>query len=284
MAGEDEFHDDNPPPPPPVRPTQQTPHTLSTIKLPILKKGEYDIWAMKMEHYLGHTDYPIWDIIQKGNGPVQVSTYTNGQIKILPPKTAEEILAKESERKARTTLLMAIPEDHLAKFHKMTDAKEMWEAIKSRFGGNDESKKMQKYILKQQFESFFVSNLEGLHKGYDRNGYLRKGRKSKPKRQKTKHGNEKSVMKSKSSQKVKVNSGMSKFESLLSQLEIHGAGVSTKDANQKFLRSLPFSCTHVSLVTRTKPRVDSLSFDEHYNNIRAFESDIKGSTGSSFSA
>ncbi|GJY24038.1 hypothetical protein Tco_0397696 [Tanacetum coccineum] len=89
---------------------------------------------------------------------------------------------------------MAIPEDHLAKFHKMTDAKEMWEAIKSRFGGNDESKKMHKYILKQQFESFSVSNLDGLHKGYDR------------------------------------------FQSLLSQLEIHGAGVFTEDANQKFLR------------------------------------------------
>ncbi|GKF17878.1 hypothetical protein Tco_0062796, partial [Tanacetum coccineum] len=45
-----------PPPPPPLpssqTPTQQTPHTVSTIKLPILKKGEYDIWAMKMEHYL----------------------------------------------------------------------------------------------------------------------------------------------------------------------------------------------------------------------------------------
>ncbi|GJV64617.1 putative ribonuclease H-like domain-containing protein [Tanacetum coccineum] len=65
---------------------------------------------------------------------------------------------------------MALPEDHLAKFHKMTDAKEMWDAIKSRFGGNDESKKMQKYILKQQFEGFSVSNSEGLHKGYDRNG------------------------------------------------------------------------------------------------------------------
>ncbi|GKD33688.1 hypothetical protein Tco_1249197, partial [Tanacetum coccineum] len=38
MAGEDEFHDDNTPPPPPVTPTQQALHTLSTIKLPILKK------------------------------------------------------------------------------------------------------------------------------------------------------------------------------------------------------------------------------------------------------
>ncbi|GJW06223.1 putative ribonuclease H-like domain-containing protein [Tanacetum coccineum] len=90
MAGSD---DENPPPPPPPQtPTQQAPHTVLTIKLPILKKGE--------------------------------------------------------------------------------------------FGANDESKKMQKYILKQQFEGFSVSNSEGLHKGYDR------------------------------------------FQSLLSQLEIHGAGVS----------------------------------------------------------
>ncbi|GJZ05200.1 ribonuclease H-like domain-containing protein [Tanacetum coccineum] len=177
----------------------------------MLKKGEYDIWAMKMEHYLEHTDYPIWEVIQKRNGTVQVSTDTNGQIKVLPPKTAEEILAREKERKERTTLLMAIPEDHLAKFHKMTDAKEMRETIKSRFCGNDESNKMQKYILKQQFESFYVSNSEGLYKGYDR------------------------------------------FQSLLSQLEIHGAGV------------------------------DTLSFDDLYNNLRVFESNIKGFTASSSS-
>ncbi|GJW01246.1 putative ribonuclease H-like domain-containing protein [Tanacetum coccineum] len=74
---------------------------------------------------------------------------------------------------------MALPEDHLAKFHKMTDAKEMWDAIKSRFGGNDESKKMQKYILKQQFEGFSVSNTEGLHKGYDRLVLLRDGKNGK---------------------------------------------------------------------------------------------------------
>ncbi|GJQ89004.1 ribonuclease H-like domain-containing protein [Tanacetum coccineum] len=238
MAGSD---DEIPPPPPPQTqtPTQQAPHTVSTIKLPILKKGEYDIWAMKMEHYLAHTDYPIWEVIQRGNGPVSVSTDTNGVIKVLPPKTAEEILARERERKARTTLLMALPEDHLAKFHKMTDAKEMWEAIKSRFGGNDESKKMQKYILKQQFEGFSVSNSKGLHKGYDR------------------------------------------FQSLLSQLEIHGAGVSPEDANQNFLRSLPFAWSQISLIIRTKPGVDSLSFDDLYNNLRVFEPDVKGSTASS---
>ncbi|GJY73277.1 hypothetical protein Tco_0477708 [Tanacetum coccineum] len=220
------------PPPPPLpsqTPTPQTPHTVSTIKLPILKKREYDIWDMKMEHYLAHTDYPIWEVIQNGNGPVSITTDTQGQIKVLPSRTTEEILARERERKARTILLMALPEDRLAKFHKMTDVKEMWEAIKFRFGGNDESKKMQKYMLKKQF------------KGYDR------------------------------------------FQSLLSQLEIHRACLSTEDANQKFLRSLPSAWSQVSLIMRTKPGVDNLSFDDLYNNLTVFENDVKGSTASSSS-
>nr|GFA25150.1 ribonuclease H-like domain-containing protein [Tanacetum cinerariifolium] len=172
MVGDDNHDGDHPetsnttPPVPP--PTQQIPHNVSSIKLPILKKEEYDIWAMKMEHYLIHTDYPIWQVIQNSNGPISITTDTNGMIKVLPPKTAKEVVARERERKAMTTLLMALRENHLEKFHKMDDAKEMWEIIKSRFGGNDESKNMQKYSLKQQFEGFYVSTSEGLHKGYDR--------------------------------------------------------------------------------------------------------------------
>nr|GFC72956.1 ribonuclease H-like domain-containing protein [Tanacetum cinerariifolium] len=133
-------------------PTQQIPYTVSSIKLHILKKGEYDIWAIKMEHYLSHTDYPIWQVLQNGNGPVSITTDTNGMIKVLPPKTAKEVVAREREKKSWTTLLMALPEDHLAKFYKMADAKEIRESIKSRFGGNDESMKMHNYLLKQQFE------------------------------------------------------------------------------------------------------------------------------------
>ncbi|GKB85664.1 hypothetical protein Tco_0957936, partial [Tanacetum coccineum] len=95
MVGSD---DENPPPP---TPTQQAPHTVSTIKLPILKKGEYDIWAMKMEHYLSHTDYPIWEVMQKGNGHVSVSTDTNRVIKVLPPNSdEEEKLIKKMNEKA----------------------------------------------------------------------------------------------------------------------------------------------------------------------------------------
>ncbi|GJU31790.1 putative ribonuclease H-like domain-containing protein [Tanacetum coccineum] len=59
---------------------------------------------------------------------------------------------------------MALPEDHLAKFHKMTDAKEIWDAIKSRFGGNDDLQEDVLVILKQQLDGFSVSNSEGLQR------------------------------------------------------------------------------------------------------------------------
>ncbi|GKB57514.1 hypothetical protein Tco_0913700 [Tanacetum coccineum] len=58
------------------------------------------------------------------------------------PISAVEIQAVEKERKAKNILLMAIPKEHMRRFHGMDDAKEIWEAIRTRFGGNANSKKM----------------------------------------------------------------------------------------------------------------------------------------------
>nr|GEW72013.1 retrovirus-related Pol polyprotein from transposon TNT 1-94 [Tanacetum cinerariifolium] len=62
----------------------------------------------------------------------------------VPPVNAQQILAMTRERKAKSTLLMAIPDEHLARFHGIKNAKTLWAAIKTRFGGNVEFKKMQK--------------------------------------------------------------------------------------------------------------------------------------------
>ncbi|GKB37596.1 hypothetical protein Tco_0882538 [Tanacetum coccineum] len=137
--------------------------TISNIKLPILKKEEYDIWAMEMEHYLEYIDNDVWKVIQNGNSKKRISTGKDGVVRILPPVSPAEIHAVEKERKARTILLMAIPKEHLRRFHGMDDAKEIWEAIRTRFGGNANSKKMQKAILKQQFkrDSFYQNQGAG---------------------------------------------------------------------------------------------------------------------------
>ncbi|GJZ86251.1 hypothetical protein Tco_0657861 [Tanacetum coccineum] len=103
----------------------------------MLKIGDYDLWSMRMEQYLTHIDYALWEVIMNGDAPAIASASIEGPI---PPKT----------------------------FHGINDAKSLWEAIKTRFGGNKESKKMQKTILKHQYEKFIASRSEGLDKIYDR--------------------------------------------------------------------------------------------------------------------
>ncbi|GJR27628.1 hypothetical protein Tco_1103860 [Tanacetum coccineum] len=153
----------------PAKPQQIiTTNTLSNIKLPVLQKDDYDTWAMEMEHYLEYIDNEVWKVIQNGNSKKRVTKGKDGVYRVLPSTTQEEQFAEEKERKARTLLLMAIPKDHLRRFHGMDDAKEIWAAIKTRFGGNANSKKMQKAVLKQQFEAFTISSKESLEKGYDR--------------------------------------------------------------------------------------------------------------------
>ncbi|GKF03677.1 hypothetical protein Tco_0030600, partial [Tanacetum coccineum] len=49
----------------------------------------------------------------------------------IPPKTTEQNLARKNELKAKITLLVAIPDEHLLKFYGIKDAKTLWEAIKA---------------------------------------------------------------------------------------------------------------------------------------------------------
>nr|GEV61241.1 hypothetical protein [Tanacetum cinerariifolium] len=146
----------------------ESPQMVSSVKLPILKQREYTLWSMRMEQYLTNTDYGLWQVIMNGDEPVQTTRDENGVETEVPPKTAHAILARQRERKAKSILLLAILDEYQLSFHSIKDAKSLWVAIKSRFGGNVESKKMQETVLKQQFESFSVSDTEGLDKAYDR--------------------------------------------------------------------------------------------------------------------
>ncbi|GJW70687.1 putative ribonuclease H-like domain-containing protein [Tanacetum coccineum] len=120
---------------------------------------------MRIEQYLTYTDYALWEVIVNGDAPVVASASAEGPI---PLKTAEQKLVRKNESKAKSTLLLAIPDEHLLKFHGIKDAKTLWEAIKARFGGTKESKKMQKTILKQQYENFTTLRCKRLDKTYDR--------------------------------------------------------------------------------------------------------------------
>ncbi|GKB71212.1 hypothetical protein Tco_0932624 [Tanacetum coccineum] len=123
---------------------------------------------MRMEQYLTNTDHALWQVIMNGDEPVQTTKDENGVEIEVHPKTTQALLQRQRERKAKSTLLLAIPDEYQLRFHGIKDAKTLWATIRSRFGCNVKSKKMQKTVLKQQFENFSISDIEGLDKAYDR--------------------------------------------------------------------------------------------------------------------
>nr|GEW87738.1 ribonuclease H-like domain-containing protein [Tanacetum cinerariifolium] len=121
-----------------------------------------------MKYWITNNDMNIWKVIQNGNNLKRTGRDRDGRVIILPPTTAEEHITVQRESKARTTLIQSIPDNHVADFHYMDDARHIWNAVKARFGGNVKSKKVRKSMLKQEFLEFRIGKAEGLHKGYDR--------------------------------------------------------------------------------------------------------------------
>ncbi|GJV75601.1 hypothetical protein Tco_1507185 [Tanacetum coccineum] len=158
---------------------------------------EYDLWSMRMEQYLNFIDHALWEVIVNGDSVSPVASASTGAEGPIPPKTAEQKIARKNELKAKSTLMLAIPDEHLLKFHACKDAKSIWEAIKN------------------------------------------------------------------------------------SQLEIHGEVISQEDANLKLVRSLPSAWNNIALIMRNKFDLDTLSMDDLYNNLKVYESEIKGKSSSS---
>nr|GEW54387.1 putative ribonuclease H-like domain-containing protein [Tanacetum cinerariifolium] len=122
---------------------------------------------MRTEQYFLMTDYSLWEVILNGDSPVP-TCIVEGVSQPVAPTTAKQHLARKNELKAHSTLLMALPDKHQLKFNSHKDAKTLMEVIEKRFGGNTETKKVKKTILKQQFKNFTSSSSEGLDQIHDR--------------------------------------------------------------------------------------------------------------------
>ncbi|GJR83583.1 putative ribonuclease H-like domain-containing protein [Tanacetum coccineum] len=82
----------------------------TTAKLPILKLGEYEIWVIRIKQYFQVQDYALWEVIEN------------------------EKTNKKNDVKARSLLLMALPNEHQLTFSQYSGAKTMFAAIETRFG------------------------------------------------------------------------------------------------------------------------------------------------------
>nr|GEX07224.1 hypothetical protein [Tanacetum cinerariifolium] len=139
---------------------QQNP-TLA--KIPILDIGKFEQWKFKIQQYLQHEHYALWEVIKFGNSyeaPQQESTTASASEGSAKKKgrtvvfTTNDMQKKRNDIKPRTTLLLALPDEHQLRFTKYKTAQELWAAILKTFEGSE--------TLEQTFNKLqaIVSHLE----------------------------------------------------------------------------------------------------------------------------
>ncbi|GJX77012.1 putative ribonuclease H-like domain-containing protein [Tanacetum coccineum] len=111
-------------------------------------------------------DYALWEIIENGS-TLPITTIVEGVMTVMPITTAKEKAQRRLEVKARSTLMMGIPNEHQLKFNSIKDAKKLLEAVEKRFGGNATTRKTQRNLLKQQYENFTAPSLKMLDPTFD---------------------------------------------------------------------------------------------------------------------
>ncbi|GJR29961.1 putative ribonuclease H-like domain-containing protein [Tanacetum coccineum] len=102
---------------------------VAAAKLPVLNPGDFELWKIRIEKYFLMTDYALWEVILNGDSPP---------------------LKKTIDGVEQTYILLQLQKK------------------KNRFRGNKKSKKVQKILLKQQYENFNGSSSEELDQIYNR--------------------------------------------------------------------------------------------------------------------
>ncbi|GKB18172.1 hypothetical protein Tco_0852095 [Tanacetum coccineum] len=151
--------------------------TPSSTKLLIFDTGKFKQWKFRIQQYLQHEHYALWDVIKFGDSykalaqdksvysEATPSSRSKGRIVAV---TTEDMKKRRNDVKARTTLLLALPDEHQLRFSKYKIAKELWEAILRTFGRNEATKKTKKNMLKQQYGNFKAEGPETLEQTFNR--------------------------------------------------------------------------------------------------------------------
>ncbi|GJW69267.1 hypothetical protein Tco_0123691 [Tanacetum coccineum] len=112
-------------------------------------------------------DYALWEVIENG-ATLPKTTTVKGVVIVMPITTAEEKDQRRLEVKARSTLMIGIPNKHQLKFNSIKVSKKLLEAVEKRFGRNAATRKTQRNLLKQQYENFNALSSEMLDQTFDR--------------------------------------------------------------------------------------------------------------------
>ncbi|GJU82469.1 reverse transcriptase domain-containing protein [Tanacetum coccineum] len=141
----------------PIPPTS----SVTALRIPMIKKGEYDLWSMKMRQYIAITDHILWDIITNGDQATTDPASSSGPVSA--PKTSLAANARRNNVKLISDCFLQYQIDSSQFSYAVRCKNFMVEAIKARFVGNECVKgRCKRNLLKQQFETFTIRSREEL--------------------------------------------------------------------------------------------------------------------------
>jgi len=113
--------------------------TSSSVSYPVLAPSSYTAWAIKVEAILDAQG--LWEVVAPGD--------------------SEEVDVRKNKA-ARAHLLQALPEDILMQVSTKPTAREVWEALKTRFVGADRVRTARLATLKGEFDSLIMADGDAL--------------------------------------------------------------------------------------------------------------------------
>nr|GEU66468.1 hypothetical protein [Tanacetum cinerariifolium] len=136
-------------------------------KIPVLDTRKFEQWQFRIQQYLQHEHYALWEVIEFGDSyKVPTTTDPNNTTTRKDDEQSgrtvtiitEDMQRKKNDVKARTTLLLSLPDEHQLRFSKYKTAKELWAAILKTFGGYEA--KVQKKSNPNSQNMAFISSLK----------------------------------------------------------------------------------------------------------------------------
>nr|GEY15579.1 ribonuclease H-like domain-containing protein [Tanacetum cinerariifolium] len=214
----------------------------TVAKIPILDTGKFEKWQFRIQQYLQHEHYALWEVIEFEDSyevpaSATITDTTSGETGKKSGRivtvTAEDMQKKKNDVKARTTLLLSLPDEHQLRFSKYKTTRELWAAILETVGGNEATKKTKKNLLKQQYRNFKAECSETLEQTFNR------------------------------------------LQVIVGQLQFMDVVIEQDDLNQQFLTSLAPEWFMHTIVWRNISDLDTMSLYDLYNHLKVYESKVQ---------
>nr|GFA29760.1 hypothetical protein [Tanacetum cinerariifolium] len=110
-------------------------HSNPTLaKIPISDTGKFKQWKFRIQQYLQNEHYALWEVIEFGDSyeapqdDAATGSASEGSAKKKGRTFAvmiEDMQKRRNNVKARTTLLLALPDEHQLRFSKYKTAQEL---------------------------------------------------------------------------------------------------------------------------------------------------------------